>query len=94
MFAVFEKRWIRNLRLEGAMGFGLHKDLTVSCTRILASRVALMVEDTPASAGDLRDAGSIPGSGRAPGGGHGNPLQYSRLEKPMDRGAWRSVIDL
>ena len=37
---------------------------------------------------DIRDAGSIPGSGRSPGGGHGNPLQYSCLENPMDRGAW------
>ena len=37
---------------------------------------------------DVRDSGSIPGSGRAPGGGHGNPLQYSCLEDPMDRGAW------
>ena len=41
------------------------------------------------NAGDARDAGSIPGSGRSPGGGHGNPLQYSCLENPMDRGAWQ-----
>ena len=41
----------------------------------------------PANAGDIRDAGSIPGSGRFPGRGHGNPLQYSFLENPMDRGA-------
>ena len=41
---------------------------------------------------DLRDAGSIPGSGRSPRGGHGNPLQYSCLENPMDRGAWRTTI--
>ena len=40
------------------------------------------------SAGDLRDVGLIPGSGRSPGEGHGNPLQYSCLENPMDRGAW------
>ena len=53
-----------------------------------ASQVALMVKNPPASAGDLRDAGSIPGSGRSPGEGHGNPLQYSCLENPMDRGAW------
>ena len=39
-------------------------------------------------AGDVRDMGSIPGSGRCPGGGHGHPLQYSYLENPMDRGAW------
>ena len=41
--------------------------------------------------GDVRDAGSIPGLGRS-GGGHGNPLQYSRLENPMDRGAWRATV--
>ena len=44
-----------------------------------------MVKNLPARA---RDVVSIPGSGRSPGGGHGNPLQYSRLEDPMDRGAW------
>ena len=42
-----------------------------------------------ASVGDARDAVSIPGSGRSPGGGHGNPLQYSCLKNPMDRGAWK-----
>ena len=47
-----------------------------------------MVKDPPASAGDARDLGLIPGSGRAPGGGHGNPLQYSCLENSMGRGAW------
>ena len=41
--------------------------------------------------GDSGDVGSTPGSGRSPGGGHGNPLQYSCLENPMDRGAWRAV---
>ena len=46
----------------------------------------------PANAGDARDAGSIPESGRSPGEGHGNPLQYSCLENPMDRGAcWAAV---
>ena len=44
-----------------------------------------MVRNLPASAGDIRDAGSTPGSGRPPGGGNGNPLQYSCLEDPMDR---------
>ena len=54
--------------------------------------MALVVENLPASAGDIRDAGSIPGWGRSPGGGHGKPLQYSCLEKPMDRGAWRAIV--
>ena len=51
-----------------------------------------MVKKPSASAGDVRDPGSIPGSGRSPGGGHGNPLQYSCLENPMDRGAWRAAV--
>ena len=57
-----------------------------------ASQVALVLKNAPANVGDTRDAGSIPGSGRSPGGGRGNPLQYSCLEKPMDRGArWAAV---
>ena len=45
-----------------------------------------------ASAGDIRDVGLIPGFGRSPGGEHGNPLQYSCLENPMDRGAWWAIV--
>ena len=51
-----------------------------------------MVKNPPASAGDARDVGLIPGSGRSPGGGDGNPLQYSCLGNPMDRGAWRATV--
>ena len=51
--------------------------------------MALVVKNPFANAGDVRDAGLIPGSGISPGGGHGNPLQYSCPENPMDRGAWR-----
>ena len=47
-----------------------------------------MVKNLPANAGDGRNAGSVPGSGRLPGGGHGNPFLYSCLENPMERGAW------
>ena len=47
-----------------------------------------MIKNPSANAGDLRDLGSIPGLGRSPGGGHGNPLQYSCLDKTVDRGAW------
>ena len=50
-----------------------------------ASHMMLVVKNLSANAGDLSDAGSIPGSGRYPGEGHGNPLQYSYLENPMDR---------
>ena len=49
--------------------------------------MVLVVKNLPANAGDRRDAGSVPGSGRSPGGGHGTPLQYSCLENPTDRGA-------
>ena len=48
----------------------------------------LVVKNPPVNAGDVRDAGLNPGSGRPPGGGNGNPLQYSCLENPTDRGAW------
>ena len=54
-----------------------------------ASQVALVVKNPPANAGDIRDVGAIPGLGRSPGGGHGNLLQYSCLENPMDRGTWQ-----
>ena len=57
-----------------------------------ASQVVLMVKNPPANTGDARDAGSIPGWGRSPGEGHGNPLQYSYLENPMDRGAWWAIV--
>jgi len=50
--------------------------------------VVLVVKNPPANAGDSRDEGSIPESGRSPGGGYGKPLQYSCLENPMDRGSW------
>ena len=56
-----------------------------------ASQVALVVKNPPANARDIRDAGSIPGS-RSPGEGNGNPFQYSCLENPMDRGAWRATV--
>ena len=57
-----------------------------------ASQVALVVKNPPANSGDVRDSGSIPGLGRFPGEGHGNPLQFSCLEKPKDRGAWQVIV--
>ena len=57
-----------------------------------AAQVAVVVKNSPANAGDTRDAGSIPVLGRSLAGGHGNPLQYPFLENPMDRGAcWATV---
>ena len=57
-----------------------------------ASQVAVVVKNPPPKAGDVRDMGLIPGSGRSPGGRHGNPLQYSCLENPRDRGAWQATF--
>ena len=57
-----------------------------------ASQVELVVKNLPSSARDIRDAGSVPGSGGSPGGWHGSPLQYSSLENPMDRGAWWATV--
>ena len=64
------------------------------CVNLLkpkAFQVALVVKNMPANAGDVRDTGSIPGSGRSPGVGHCNPFQYSCLENP-DRGAWWATV--
>ena len=57
-----------------------------------ASQAELTVKYPPANAGNVRDAGSIPGSGRSSGGWHGNPLKYSCLENLMDRGVWWATI--
>ena len=57
-----------------------------------ASQVALMVKNRPANAGDIKDSGSIPGWGKSPGGGNGNPIQYSYAENPMNRGTWWAPV--
>ena len=57
-----------------------------------ASKVALVVKNASASAGDVRDVGLIPGLRRSPGAGHGNPLQYFCLENPKERGAWQATV--
>ena len=62
--------------------------MTGSRVKKRASQLMLVVKNTPANSGDIRDMGSIPGMGRSPGGGYGNPLQYSCLENPMNREAW------
>ena len=51
-----------------------------------------MIKNPPAIAGNIRDVGLIPGSGRSPGGGHGDSLQYSFLENSVDRGAWQAIV--
>ena len=57
-----------------------------------AAQVVLVVKNLPSNAGDIGDAGSIPGLGRYPGVGNGNPLQYPCLENPMDRGSWWATV--
>ena len=64
----------------------------VSTVQPVGFQAALVVKNPAANAGDVRDAGSIPGLRRSLGGGHGHPLQYSCLENPMDRGAWRATV--
>ena len=59
---------------------------------IWASQVVLVVKNLPVNEEDIRDEGSIPGLGRSPEGGHGNPLQCSCLENLMDRGPWQAMI--
>jgi len=62
------------------------------CIECGASQVSLVVKNQLVNAGDARDVGSIPGSGRCPGVGSGNPLQYSCLGNPMDRGTWQATV--
>ena len=59
---------------------------------MLASQVALVVKKLPANAGDIRDTGLTPVSGRSPGGGHGNPVKYPCLENSLDRRTWRATV--
>ena len=59
---------------------------------LMPSQVVLVVKNPPANTGDAGDVDSIPGSGRSSGEGNGNPLQYSCLENPMDRGTWWTIV--
>ena len=91
-----EPNWLLNPSLlvanEVASPLSLLSAKGTSIGTARASQVALVIENPPANAGDIRDTGSNPGLGRYPGEGHGNPLQYSCLEKPMDRGAWQPTV--
>ena len=70
----------------------LAKVFNIITSLTLASQVVLVVKNLPAIAGDTKDTGSIPGSGRPPGEGNGNPLQYSCLENSMGRGTWQATV--
>ena len=71
---------------------GTHTQFLDFLIKVIILPGGTVVKNLPANAGDTRDVGSIPGSGRSPGEGNGNPLQYSRLENSMDRGAWRATV--
>ena len=88
---IFGTRWFVNLpsRVMNPEGWVLRRPPILWRTM---NQVVLVVKNLPVNAGDLRDAGSIPGLGRSPGEQHGNPLQYSHLENPMDRRAWRATV--
>ena len=88
-----------NLRLECTFQTARLPDFQVSCKNFKYICIDVQYglggasdEDPPANAGDIRDVGSTPGLRRSPGGGNGNPLQYSCLENPMDRGAWLTAV--
>ena len=70
----------------------LHTSVHHRCFEFWVSQVILVVKNLPISAGDLRDVCSVPGLGRSCGGGHSNPIQYSCLEDPMDRGTWLATV--
>ena len=78
------------------MHFVVQQKLTQHCKAIIKKKKGFpggtSGKEPPANVGDTRDPGSIPGLGRSPGGGHGNPLQCSCLENPMDRGAWQAAV--
>ena len=64
----------------------------VNSLKILGFPGSIVVKNLPANAGDARDSGLIPGLGKSPRGGNGNPLQYSCLENSLDRGAWQTTV--
>ena len=69
-----------------------YNTMLIPDTQTWTSQVSLVVKNLPAKAGGLRDADSIPRSRRSSGVENGNALQYSCLENPMDRGAWRAIV--
>ena len=71
---------------------GKHRDFIPACRRHFLSHRASLAAQTVASACNAGDPASVPGSGRSPGEGNGNPLQYFCLENSMDRGTWESIV--
>ena len=84
----FNTQWVHQLQpKKSLLGFN-----QACFDQVGGSQVALVVKNPSANAGDVRDANSIPGSGRSPGEAHGNPLQDSCLENPVGRGDWQAVV--
>ena len=92
----FRMDWFGILAVQGTLMSLLQHDSSkasiLQSSAMVNNLVALVVKNLPAKARDTGDLGSIPGSGRSPGGGNGNPLQYSCLENPTDREAWRATV--
>ena len=84
-FCIFKKLFVQY-----TLFYVLYFEVAIHMER--ASQLLLVVKNLPANSGDIRDVGSIPDSRWSPGGGHGNPLQYSCVENSMDRGAWRATV--
>ena len=82
---------IKSQKKQRASGILVRFDFSFYCEH-WASQVVLVVKKLPANAGEIRNIGPFPRLGRSLGGGHGNPLQYSCLGNPMDRGAWWATV--
>ena len=89
---LFTKFFLNHQLWTGKRGKRNVAELTSTAFLSRVSQMALVVKNLPAKAGDAREAGLISGLGRCPGGGHGNPLQYSCMENPIDKGAWWAVV--
>ena len=86
------KEWAPKWKRECRMNWEIGVDMETIDYVWLPIHKALVVKNPPANAGDIKDSGSIPGLGRSLGGQHGNLLQYSCLENPMDRGTWWAIV--
>ena len=84
--------WSKPPKVQYNPGPGIQDTMAAKLAGRIFFRLQIVVKNLPANTGALRNVGSIPGSGRSPGRGHGNPLQYSCLENPMDRGAWEATV--
>ena len=92
---MLQLKWIirgKDFLPKGSHGWALSRPGNILWPRTRVSQVALVIKNLPANAGAIWEASVIPGSGRLPGGGNGNPLQYSCLKNPMNRGAWQATV--